>query len=88
MTDKGYISKKLHDYWAQYGVYIWTPKRRNMKQYKYNDRKLRRLRRRIETVFSKWNLNYNIEHNRGKSPIGFETRLEQALLVDTIKRLL
>ena len=51
LADKGYISKKLHDYWAQYGVYIWTPKRRNMKQYKYNDRKLRRLRVELKQYF-------------------------------------
>lgn len=59
-----------------------------MKPYEYSDRELQRLRLRIEMVLSKGNLNYDIEHNRGRCTISFKTRLEQALLVDTIKRLL
>ncbi|XIF19847.1 MAG: IS982 family transposase [Acetilactobacillus jinshanensis] len=87
LADEGYISKRLKEYLAKHGIWFWTPVRSNMKQYSYDDSLLRRLRRHIETVFSRLNQLFHIEHNTGRSLDGFQTRLEQALLVDTLLKL-
>ncbi|QBP18111.1 IS982 family transposase [Acetilactobacillus jinshanensis] len=87
LADEGYISKALKADLAKHGIWFWTPLRSNMKQYSYDDSLLRRLRRHIETVFSRLNQLFHIEHNTGRSLNGFQTRLEQALLVDTLLKL-
>lgn len=83
LGDVGYLSQKLHQQLAKIGVDFWTPKRRNMKQPKADQRLLKRQRRHIETVFSKWISCFDLEHNRARSLAGFQTRIEQCLFVDT-----
>ena len=87
LADEGYISKRLKFELDKLGIWFWTPKRKDMKPYHYNDRFLRRLCRRIETVFSGLESLFNIENNRGRSLAGFQTRLEQCLLVDTLRKI-
>lgn len=41
----------------------------------------------IETVFSSWNQLFDLERNRARSLAGFQTRLEQCLFVDTLKKI-
>ncbi len=37
----------------------------------------------IETLFSKWQALFKVEHNRGRCRRGLKSRLEQLLFVDT-----
>ena len=87
LADEGYISKSLKSYLAKRGIWFWTPRRSNMTPYSYDDSLLRRLRRRIETVFSGLESLFDIENNYGRSLAGFQTRLEQCLLVDTLRKI-
>lgn len=41
----------------------------------------------IETLFSKWQTLFPIEHNRGRCQHGLKSRLEQLLFVDTWQRI-
>ncbi len=87
LGDAGYPSQKPHQQLAKIGVDFWTSKRRNMKQPKANQRLLKRKRRHIETIFSKWVSYFDLEHNRARSLAGFQTRIEQCLFVDTCFRI-
>ena len=87
LADAGYLSKKLKLRLACMGVDFWTPKRKNMLKDGTNSRLLTRDRRRIETVFSRWGDTFDLERNRARSLDGFQTRIEQCLLVDTLKQI-
>jgi len=52
-----------------------------------NSRLLTRDRRQIETVFSRWGNIFDLERNRARSLDGFQTRIEQCLLVDILKQI-
>ena len=54
-----------------------------MPQSRQNSTLLKRQRRMIETLFSKWQVLFQVEHNRGRCLRGFKSRLEQLLFVDT-----
>ena len=87
LADVGYLSKKLKCDLAAKHIDFWTPKRRNMLHTGVNNHLLTRDRRQIETVFSRWNNNFDLERNRAHSLDGFQTRLEQCLLVDTLRKI-
>ena len=74
--------KKLHDYLNDCGYNLWTPWRLNMKGAKqHNNPTLKNQRRRIETVFSTLNQNFDIEHNRNHTIMGFQTEIEFEFLL-------
>lgn len=83
LADVGYLSQRLRKSLSQKNIQFWTPRRRNMTPARTNQRLLNRQRRRIETVFSRWGTLFDVEHNRGRTLMGFQTRLEQCLFVDT-----
>lgn len=83
LADSGYISHTLHTDLKRKGIWFWTPCRKNMKQRSSDETLLKRQRRRIETVFSQLCCLFNIEHNPERSYLGFQTRLEQCLFIDT-----
>lgn len=87
LADAGYLSKKLKASLARIGVDFWTPKRKNMLNNGTNSRLLTRDRRQIETVFSRWGNTFDLERNIARSLEGFQTRIEQCLLVDTLKQI-
>ena len=64
----------------QMGYELWTPYRKNMTgAKKHNDHQLMAIRRTIESDFSLLTY-YNAENNRARSLIGFQSRLEIAIL--------
>lgn len=83
LADLGYLSRTLHEELKHKNIWFWTPRRKNMKKRKFDERLLNRQRRKIETVFSRLCNLFNIEHNRARSFKGFQARLEQCLFVDT-----
>lgn len=64
LADVGYLSQPLKDQLKQRQIDFWTPKRRNMPQSRLNSTLLKRQRRMIETLFSKWQVLFQVEHNR------------------------
>ncbi|CAJ1194837.1 hypothetical protein CPR19088_GLDEOEPO_02338 [Companilactobacillus paralimentarius] len=87
LADAGYLSKKLKVRLARLGVDFWTPRCKNMSNNGTDSRLLIRDRRQIETVFSGWINTFDLERNRARSLNGFQTRIEQCLLVDTLKQI-
>lgn len=87
LADVGYLGKSLKYMLADDGIDFWTPLRRNMLHGKVNDQLLKRDRRYIETVFSQWGDRFGLERNRAHSLDGFQTRIEQCLLVDTLEKI-
>ena len=87
LADVGYLGKNLKHTLADEGIDFWTPKRRNMLHGGVNNQLLMRDRRYIETVFSQWGASFGLERNRAHSLQGFQTRIEQCLLVDTLKKI-
>ena len=87
LADVGYLSQSLKTYLKQRHIDFWTPKRRNMVQSELDNTLLKRQRRKIETLFSEWQILFKVEHNRGRCRRGFKSRLEQLLFVDTWKRI-
>lgn len=80
LGDDGYLGKELHQQLKQMGYELWTPYRKNMAGAKeHNDHQLMAIRRTIESDFSLLTY-YNAENNRARSLIGFQSRLEIAIL--------
>ena len=80
LGDEGYLGKELHQQLKQMGYELWTPYRKNMTgAKKHNDHQLMAIRRTIESGFSLLTY-YNTENNRARSLIGFQSRLEIAIL--------
>ncbi|MYU97637.1 IS982 family transposase, partial [Lactobacillus salivarius] len=80
LGDEGYLGKELHQQLKQMGYELWTPYRKNMTgAKKHNDHQLMAIRRTIESDFSLLTY-YNAENNRARSLIGFQSRLEIAIL--------
>lgn len=85
LADVGYISRQLHTNLRRDGYELWTPFRRNMAGAKeHNSRQLKAIRRTIETDFSLLKY-YHAENNRARSLIGFQERLEIAILASNIE---
>ena len=86
LADQGYLSNELKKKLEKEGIWFWTPSRKNMKEKKQENSKfLKKKRKYIETVFSKLVNLFDIERIRIQSILGFRLRLEQCLLVYTIK---
>lgn len=82
VSDVGYVGKPLQRVAARDGIRFWTPYRSNMKGAKqHNDRKLKAIRRTIESRFAVLTQQYSVENNLGRSLAGFQLRLEVAILV-------
>lgn len=80
LADVGYVGEKLIHQFEQEGYLLWTPYRSNMKgAEQHNSRHLKKLRRRIESCFSKLN-QYKVEENITRTLSGFQTRLELIIL--------
>jgi hypothetical protein len=85
LADVGYVSRQLHACLESDGYELWTPFRRNMAGAReHNSRHLKAIRRTIETDFSLLNY-YNAENNRARSLVGFQERLEVAILASNIE---
>ncbi len=79
LSDKGYVSQELKRYFSERGIDFWTPRKSNSKQSKVvNEYLLKRLRKRIETVFLSFYTLLGKVKNR--SLAGFESKLEVVLL--------
>ena len=87
LADKGYISKSLKDDLRYKGINLETPSRSNMKNHPKDEAWIVKHRLRIETTFSQLKSEFNIEHDRGRTTKGYQTRFEQCLLVDTYRKL-
>lgn len=69
---------------SKLGYVLWTPYRKNMKGAKeHNNHQLIAIRRTIESDFSLLAY-YNAENNRARSLIGFQERLEIAILASNL----
>ncbi|TDN15734.1 IS982 family transposase, partial [Lactobacillus crispatus] len=80
LGDEGYLSKNLATNLKHMGYVLWTPYRKNMQgARRHNDHQLMAIRRSIESDFSLLSY-YNAENNRARSPVGFQQRLEIAIL--------
>lgn len=87
IADLGYLSKQLKDNLRRRGINFWTPVRKNMVQPLASPAFLNRKRRRIETTFSQLVNLFDIEEMHVDTESGFQSRLEQCLLVHTLKQL-
>ena len=87
LADKGYISKSLKDDLRYKGINLETPSRSNMKSHPKDEAWIVKHRLRVKTTFSQLKSEFNIEHDRGRTTKGYQTRFEQCLLVDTYRKL-
>lgn len=89
LADKGYLNRDLQEELKKQGIWLWTPVRKNMETTEAEEitNKLKRKRKLIETIFSKWGKLFDIERIRVQSLSGFHLRLEQCFLVYTIQLL-
>ncbi|WP_125606309.1 IS982 family transposase [Lapidilactobacillus bayanensis] len=82
LADVGYVGKRLRTEFKQSGYTLWTSYRSNMKGAKqHNNAKLKALRRTIESRFSVLVDKFGIEKNLTRSNVGFQLKLELAILV-------
>ena len=80
LGDEGDLGKEPHQQLKQMRYELWTPYRKNMAGAKeHNDHQLMAIRRTIESDFSLLTY-YNAENNQARSLIGFQSRLEIAIL--------
>ena len=80
LGDEGYLGKNIATNLKRMGYVLWTPYRKNMQgARRHNDHQLMAIRRSIESDFSLLSY-YNAENNRARSPVGFQQRLEIAVL--------
>ena len=88
LGDEGYLGKSLAAELKRMGYVLWTPYRKNMNgSKKHSDHQLMAIRRTIESDFSLLSY-YNAENNRARSLIGFQQRLEIAILAYNMAYLL
>ena len=81
--DRGYISKNLKDeLWEQSNIGLEVPQRGNMKEKKPVMYVLRRIRKRIETVFSQLCGQFMIQRNYAKSYLGYKTRILDKIVIE------
>ncbi|KRL80195.1 transposase [Secundilactobacillus paracollinoides DSM 15502 = JCM 11969] len=86
LADGGYLSNRLKErLLTVYGIRLWTPVRKNMKQPKEDVSLLKNLRRHIETVFNNLNTVGHFEHLGIRTLKGLGIRIESMLLWQTIK---
>lgn len=84
LGDEGYLGQKLHNQLKQVGYILCTPYRHNMKNAKkHNNPQLMVIRRTIDSDFNLLSY-YNAESNRARSLIGFQERLEVAILTSNM----
>lgn len=80
LGDLCYLGKQLHQRLLHDGYYLWTPYRKNMTGAKqHNSRCLAAIRRTIESDFALLK-GYGVENNRARTLVGFQQRLEIAIL--------
>ena len=87
LADKGYTSNNLKEWCLRHHEQIWTPPKKNQRKWTELDCRLFKVRRRVESVFAQLKRLFDVERNYGKSLMGFQSRLEQCLLTDTLLKL-
>jgi len=76
LGDKGYLSESIQlDLFQTVNIKLETPKRRNQKDYKLQPYIFRKVRKRIETLFSQLCDQFRIRNNYSKTFDGFKTRI-------------
>jgi len=76
LGDKGHLGKEIQlDLFNSTGVRLFTPKRRNQHDYQRYPLVFRRLRKRIETIFSQLCDQFMIQRNYAKSFLGVAIRI-------------
>ena len=74
--DKGYLSSSLQsDLFHSANIYLETPMRKIYKNYKKQPRVFRKIRKRVETLFSQLCEKFMIKRNYAKTFQGFKTRI-------------
>lgn len=87
LADVGYLSQRLKAECAEHHINFWTPVRKNMVQPRTDQHLLNRQRRRIETTFAQLEALFDIETIHVQTADGFQSRIEQCLLVHTMRKL-
>ena len=76
LGDKAYLSDPMQtELFEEYGLLMNTPKRINQKDYVKQPALFRKVRKRIETIFSQLCDQFSIQHNYAKSFQGLATRI-------------
>jgi hypothetical protein len=84
LGDKGYLGSETQlDLFNSTGIRLFTPKRRNQHDYQKYPTVFRRLRKRIETVFSQLCDQFMIQRNYAKSFLGVAIRIISKIVAFT-----
>lgn len=76
LGDRAYLSDPLQqELFEEYQLMLKTPMRINQKNYQVQPKVFRKVRKRIETVFSQFCDQFNIQRNYAKTFIGLATRI-------------
>ncbi len=76
LGDRGYLSQSIQlDLFNQVNIQLETPKRINQKEYKPQFFQYKKIRKRIETLFSQLCDQFMIRRNYAKTFLGFKTRI-------------
>lgn len=87
IADRAYLSNPLQqELFEEHRLLLNTPMRRNQKNYVNQPAVFRKTRRRIETVFSQLNGQFQIQTNYAKSFTGFATRILSKITALTISQ--
>ena len=83
--DKAYLSADMQqDLWQNNRIALHTPKRRNQKDYRPFPKVFRRLRKRIETVFSQLDVQFNTKRNLAITFSGLRSRIVSKVTAFTL----
>jgi len=85
LGDKAYLSADIQlDLFQTQGTRLFTPKRMNQKDYQKYPRVFRKLRRRIETLFSQLSDQFMMKRNYAKNFVGLATRVISKIVSLTV----
>lgn len=85
LGDKGYLSAQWQlDLFSSCNITLEVPMRKNQKNYKEHPYLLRKIRKRIETLFSQLCDQFMIRRNYAKSFKGYKTRILSKITIVTI----
>ena len=83
--DKAYLSADIQQtLWQNSRIALHTPKRRNQKNYRPFPKVLRRIRKRIETVFSQLDGQFNMKRNLAVTFSGLRARIVSKVTAFTL----
>lgn len=87
IADLGYLSGRMKDELKRVHINFWTPVRKNMTPPPASPHFLNYKRRQVEVTFSQLVNLFDIENMHVDTKTGFQSRLEQCLLVHTLNKL-